>query len=101
MKLKEMLGMIRSTWINQDNGIDGRVTIELITCPIDDYAESPSDYLGDLICAYASDYMPETFLTESLLNRNVLGIAARNTDHIIIRIEENNHERKSENSLIV
>lgn len=98
MKLEKLLEIVRSTWIKQANGIDGRVTIELITCPISDYIEKPKDYVGDLVCAYVSEYKPEVFLNEALLNRNVLGFAARNTDHIIIEIEDKYNECKSENS---
>jgi len=98
MKLKELLECKRSTWVKQDNGVEGRTIIELITCDIDDYAETPYDHIEDLVLVYASDYKPETFLNESLLNRNVLGFAARYTDHIIIEIEDKYNECKSENS---
>ena len=88
MKLEKILDLVRSTWIKQDNGLDGRVTIELITCPIVDYVETPEDHMGDLLCAYVSDFTPDSFLSELTLNKEVLGIAARNTDHIIIEIED-------------
>lgn len=88
MKLNKMLELVRSTWIKQDNGLDGRMTIELITCPIVDYVKTPEDHMGDLLCAYVSDYWPDSFLSGMILNKKVLGIAARNTDHIVIEIED-------------
>lgn len=88
MKLEKILDLVRSTWIKQDNGVDGRVTIELITCTISDYIESPKAHAEDLVCAYVSEYKPEVILNEALLNRNVLGFSALNIDHIIIEIED-------------
>lgn len=88
MKLGELLEFVRSTWIKQANGIDGRVTIELITCPISEYVESPKDHVEDLVCALVSEYKYEVVLNESLLTSNVLGFAALNIDNIIIEMED-------------
>lgn len=88
MKLKEMLSLIGSTWEKQEDDIESRVRVDILTCPIDEYLENPSEYLGDLLVSYKSDYKAESFLKEDLLNREVLRIVAPGKDVIMIQIEE-------------
>ena len=88
MKLKELLDCIRSSWIKQEDGTETQVRIDIITCPVNNYIEDPSNYLGDLIVSYRSDYVAEYFLKDKWLNCNVVEFAVPDRDVVLIQIEE-------------
>jgi hypothetical protein len=88
VRVHVLIDLIRSTWEKQNDSNEGRYRIDIITCSPNEYVSEPEEHLGDLICSFVSDYKPELFLKDTILQKYVKEIAARDKNYILIRIED-------------
>ena len=86
MKLKELLSIMRSA--KEEN-----TTFTLVDYEIYDYLDGSEK---ETICSFSSDFKPECFLTDSILESEVIGAGIKSETEMVFELTHNWNEEKED-----